>query len=62
MNNKIPKRINLNKKIQLGNKKLTVLEYLRDTEYPAVLIKIMTEQNCTALEALEYIKQNNIEI
>lgn len=62
MNNKISKRINLNKKIQLGNKKLTVLEYLRDTEYPAVLIKIMTEQNCTALEALEYIKQNNIEI
>ena len=58
----IVKRVNLNRVIRLGDDKLTILEYLRDTKYPPILIKIMTEQNCTALEALEYIKQNNIKI
>ena len=41
-------------------KKLIVLEYLKDTEYSTVLIKIMAEQNCDAVKAMEYIKKNNI--
>ena len=59
---KIAKRVNLNRVIRLGDEKLTILEYLRDTKYPAVLIKIMTEQNCSAIEALDYIKKNNISL
>lgn len=60
--NKISKRINLNKVIRLGDKRLTVLEYLKDTNYPPAVIKIMAEENCSAIQALEFIKKNNIQI
>ena len=56
-NEKIPKRINLNRIIRLGDKNLTVLEYLRDTEYPAELISIMADENCTISEALNIYKE-----
>lgn len=62
MGDNVSKRININRIIRLGDRKLTVLEYLRDTEYSPVLIKIMAEQNCSAIEALKYAKEHNISL
>lgn len=54
---KIAKRINLKKQINLGNGSYTVLEYLRDTEYPAELISIMADESCDIRKALEIYKE-----
>ena len=53
----ISKRINLQKIIRIGDKNLTVLEYLKDTEYPAELISIMADENCSIIEALNIYKK-----
>ena len=59
MEMKISKRINLKRVIRIGDRNLTVLEYLRDTEYPAELISIMADENCSAMDALKILKNKN---
>lgn len=56
-NGKISRRVNLNKTIKLGDKEFTILEYLKDTSYPAKIISIMGDNSCSALEAYQIMKK-----
>jgi len=56
---KISKRINLNRKIRIGSKTLTVLEYLKDTNYPPDVVRIMADEGCDAVEAINILKNSS---
>lgn len=59
-NDMLAKKININRVIRLGSTKLTVLEYLRDTDYPAELISIMADENCDPLEAATIMQNRKL--
>lgn len=50
---KIPRRLSGNKKIYLGEKSVSVIEYLRDTDWDPELISVMADDCCDALTAVK---------
>lgn len=49
---KIPRRLSGRKKIYLGEKSVSVIEYLRDTDWDPELISVMADECCDALTAV----------
>ena len=49
---KIPRRLSHNKKIYLCEKSVSVIEYLRDTDWDPELISVMADECCDALTAV----------
>lgn len=52
---KIPRRLSSNKKIYLGEKSVSVVEYLRDTDWDPELISVMADECCDALSAVKIL-------
>lgn len=52
---KIPRRISSRKKIYLGEKGVSVVEYLRDTDWDPELISVMADECCDALTAVKIL-------
>lgn len=50
---KVPRRLPSNKKIYLGEKSVSVIEYLRDTDWDPELISVMADECCDALSAVK---------
>lgn len=52
---KIPRRLSSKKKIYLSEKSVSIIEYLRDTDWDPELISVMADECCDALTAVQIL-------
>ena len=57
--NAIPRRINIKRRIQLGDESLSILDYLKsDNElYDPELISVMADECCDAIDAVRILQE-----